>query len=202
MVILIIVLIIILLVIAFIRSLSYTSKISTAVLGKSMIENLYQTKEPVSLNYWAYGKKFYLEEWRDRPILGNPEQWECHIKLPPRIMFEVTDIFNGYHLNSEIRLLNDVKLTDVSNFLEADDAYDYINGSILDTKNPHLSSIIDKENNRLKTKDMALSLFTFEFFNYQKRDPSLSATIKGNIIAFPKDSVTLKLNHKLPTLFN
>lgn len=183
----ILILIIVLLIITVVWSLIYHSaNISNTELGKSMIGNLYQTTEPTTLNYSMFKEKFNLQDWRDKPFWANPRKWESNLKLPTGLVFEITEVhlrynmFNGYGLDTKVKIIDDINFNQIEHYLEADDNMEYILKKITDTENPYLSKIIDKENRRLKTKNLTVDLYTHYFFNYENKDLAKLAPLTNN----------------------
>jgi hypothetical protein len=134
--------------------LSSTKNISDTKLGKSIIDNTYETIIPTSFKFGRYDvEKYNLTTWEDKPSLINPTQWSFDIKL-----------------------LDSIPLDMIDNYIEADIIEDskypypkYLNRNILESENPNLRDIFDTKHG-LKTKKLKLGLYSFQFFNYEIKD--------------------------------
>lgn len=178
----------------------YKKVINDTKLGQSILNNIYETTEPVSLGYSMYDKNFYLDAWKDVPTLANPLKYDYRIKLPTGIQFQIIDVSKkwnfevGTTLSTKIRLLQNIPINSVSDilsqqidYLEADKVKDkgykltkYVHKNIMETNNEYLNPILDKKHKRLKTKYFKLDLYTFMFFDYKYDDIEKNNPIKNN----------------------
>ncbi len=176
---------------AFCAVVSRTKDISNTELGKSIIGNVYETTIPVSFECSLRDvKKFNLTKYEINPSLMNPAQWSYYIKIPSGIKFKVIKveehigIDSGTNLNTTIKLLNNIPNDSILEYVEADidDAPKfprYIKRDILKSENPNLNKIFDK-NIGLKTKNLILGLYCFQFFDYEHEDIVERNPIKHN----------------------
>ena len=168
---------------AFYTMLSSTKDISDTELGESIIGNIYETIVPTTFKYGKYDtEKYNLTSWNKHITLMNPALASFDIKLKPGIKFKVIKVLvkkgidSGTHLQIKIKLLNDIKLDMIDDYIEANIVENskfpypqYVNKNILESDNPNLVKIFDKELG-LKTKNFKLGLYGFEFFDYEIED--------------------------------
>jgi hypothetical protein len=151
-----------------------------SALSKSLLGNVYQTTIPVALEYCAYDKCFYLTGWNDEPMLANPKQYDCFLKIGNPVKFEIVglnrnfSLAGGYSLQVQIKLFDDIPFDNITDYLEADSvdqkSVKYIHKSFLPNTNPYLNNILDQTNKVVRTKDFVVRLSMYQFFNYKGDD--------------------------------
>ena len=151
-------------------------------MGKLIVGNTYETLVPTSFSYTIYDdEKYNLTLWQNKVTLANPKQWFFNVKLKPGIKFKVIKVLehqgidSGKSLKVKIKLDN-IPLSMIDGYVEADvPEYDddksehqypiYIHRDMMTSKNPELSDVFS-HNNKLKTKNLILGLYAFQFFDY------------------------------------
>ncbi len=163
-----------------------TRNISDTKIGKSIVGNTYETVIPQTLIYSFHNKKEFM---LTKDNLQSYVQFSFYIKISPGIKFKVIKVLeqrgidSGACLAFTIELLDDIPIDDILEYSEIDvkDGFKLpqkIKKNILDSANPNLNIILNK-NNGLSTKKLIVGCDS-EFFKYNYDGIFLRKPIKHN----------------------
>ncbi len=164
---------------------------------KLIIGNVYETKIPVFLTYstydMKYGDKFFITKYDDTNEVVTPTLNSFSIKINSGIKFKIIKVWtqmDSDNKNSKIislvkttiKILDDIPMNSILEYSEVDDSGQYIKKDILDSVNPDLKKIFDKNIGLKKGLFFRMdSLDDSGFFSYESGNKN---PIKhdGNII--------------------
>lgn len=153
-----------------------TVSIESSQLARSLIGKKYRAVIPICFGYTGCDKCYFISKWSDppsSPSLVNPGPGSFHMQIFSSVEFIVTDmlkqcdIFDGGDVVIKAKLLNNIKLENISNvyeehsYLGENRSTDHWVKSSLDTLRTTKCPSIVKDNrnvNYLKTSNLEITI--------------------------------------------